>query len=621
MPPINSAHWYEISMLQQEMELRRERIRRERMIQSELSELEYQRIYEQAVEHLRQSSEINFANLDVSQFRNDIDEPIHTELNTNEQIKPIVMNNDIRTQLLSRTLHEYLDTFAINGNKIAKSLIKLNNHGYFQDSTRNVTIDVDKEMTYCPAGKPTYLGMSFNWVVKGRQSGKYGKVIRKILNEQIPNLKFSDSELEELVNKLKSKVDDGRFRIVSGEDIRRWYHGERYNEDVDTGSLSGSCMRYDSCQSYFDIYVKNPDKVQMLILTDYNDRLVGRALIWEEQWMDRIYASDSITEKFIDYAERHGYNRKEYQCYDEEERWVAPDGIHFIKSLSIYLNTDHSQFPYMDTFKYMNDGVLSNFSEVGCLVLNETDGSAGDNEEGTWDEIDDCYIDEDDAVWIDGRDITTHVDNCVRECRSSEWILRDDSVEDRHGNVYHNEDVIWCDGTEEYVSDSEDVSECAYDGKTYPDDKMTYIEYFDVSVADTNLDDYYCKNDFYEVNGEWQHADELFSQGYKIDVENGEWVMADSDEVITETPNDTLPWSPSVGDTVRVLRAPSSSEEREWECSWESIMDRMIGHEVTILEINNLGLRVEGVTVPTAGSWYVPRCVVEQIILNRVETT
>lgn len=621
MPPYgDSSQGFDVEYLRGMLEARQNAERQER---ERASDIDYRRMvengtiqaqqeaYERAILSLRSATQIDLATLNRSDFCNVIEE----EKNTNIQTE-IVMNNDIRTQLISRSLHEHLNKFAGKGNRLAKSLIKLNQHGYFKDSTRNVTINTDKDMTYCPAGKPTELGRAFNWVTKTRQSGKYGKVIRKLLKEQVPNLKFHDTELEDLVNKLKAEVTDGRFEIVSGDDIKFWYHGNQYNQTEDTGSLGSSCMRHVSCQDYFGIYTNNPNVVKMVILTDTNNKLIGRAILWDDKWMDRIYASDSVIERFIDYASRHGYHRKRNQCYDEMENWTSPSGEDVEVEMEFTLNLSGvSEYPYMDTFKSLNvnTGVIQNRSCSESLSLTDTDGGA--ENEGTWDDIDDCYIDEDDAIWIEGRDIYTHVDNCVRECTNDEWILEKDSVSDRHDDCYHEDDVIFCDGINAYVHDQVDTSDCAQDGMRYPDDMMTYIEYKNEWVADDNLGTYYCDNDFYEVDGEWQHADELFSQGYEI--VDGEWVEKTEEETTEEVEEEAteeveVVWTPKVGDTVKVLRRVTGAEEREWNLDWNEVMDSIIGCEVKILAIEPQGLKIEHTSL-SSSAWYVPSYIVEQV--------
>ena len=103
------------------------------------------------------------------------------------------------------------------------------------------------------------------------------------------------SIIKKFNNAVKSKRENifKDFKIVKDEDIRKYYLYESYESDNHT--LGGSCMRYEKCQKYLDIYVKNPEVCQLLILKsdDDKDKIKGRALIWKltngEYYMDRIY--------------------------------------------------------------------------------------------------------------------------------------------------------------------------------------------------------------------------------------------------------------------------------------------------------------------------------------------
>jgi hypothetical protein len=81
-------------------------------------------------------------------------------------------------------------------------------------------------------------------------------------------------------------------------------------------------MRSSSSQ-VFDIYTENKDVCRLLVLSDPDDLVVGRVLIWKissisdeelkdaEYFMDRIYTiDDSIMNDFKDYATTNGWIRK-----------------------------------------------------------------------------------------------------------------------------------------------------------------------------------------------------------------------------------------------------------------------------------------------------------------------
>lgn len=96
-----------------------------------------------------------------------------------------------------------------------------------------------------------------------------GRVVRGILTDN--SIPYTDREIEKFVNKFKAAYDSSKIknskveqiRIVKGEDIRYWYLSDRYCEETSSGkgSLGKSCMRYQSCQQFLDIYVNNPDQI------------------------------------------------------------------------------------------------------------------------------------------------------------------------------------------------------------------------------------------------------------------------------------------------------------------------------------------------------------------------
>jgi hypothetical protein len=110
------------------------------------------------------------------------------------------------------------------------------------------------------------------------------------------------------------------------------------------GQLFASCMRYDACQTYFNIYIKNPEVCKMLILKgDDESKISGRALIWTtttgEIYMDRQYTNyDSDIQLFWNYAKSNGWSF--YGFGKGKNREVQ------IKDI------DYEEYPYMDTFKY-----------------------------------------------------------------------------------------------------------------------------------------------------------------------------------------------------------------------------------------------------------------------------
>lgn len=202
------------------------------------------------------------------------------------------------------------------------------------------------------------------WKMAGRQQLSIGKFVNKIFDD------FSEVAVDKFVNSYKAEIAAitvyDRFKLVSGEDIRYWYAESNYYREGG-GNLNTSCMRYDgklsdnNCQKYLNIYCDNPDKCNMLILTNKNNKLMGRALVWKNLrmpedriFMDRIYTvKQSDVELFKKYAIQNGWMHKYDQtAYDDS---FIMDGNRIKKTISLALiPKTYSVYPYMDTLKYYN---------------------------------------------------------------------------------------------------------------------------------------------------------------------------------------------------------------------------------------------------------------------------
>ena len=197
---------------------------------------------------------------------------------------------------------------------------------------------------------------------------KLGRFINKFLTAIGKN--FPATTIERLVNMYQAEVlmkKDAlnHFKVVEGEDIRKWYHEKMY-ESSNGGQLANSCMRYPKCQDFLDIYVENPQVCKLLIFTNTEDELRGRALLWTlengKKYMDRVYTNkDSYDNIFLKWANQNRYTKG-------------------IESKSVVkVNTkDYELYPYMDTFIFYDadEGKLSNSQifQRPYAQLDETDG-------------------------------------------------------------------------------------------------------------------------------------------------------------------------------------------------------------------------------------------------------
>jgi hypothetical protein len=180
--------------------------------------------------------------------------------------------------------------------------------------------------------------------------------------DEVPFFDFTASDIEKFVNAYSAKIlfeqnALERFKVVSGEEIRKWYDEKNYSSNSG-GQLNSSCMRHSRCQKYFDIYVDNPRVCQLLILMDSTDKkILGRALLWKTEsdvnFMDRVYTSkDNYMKLFKQWGEQNNYQMKSSWGYLNNKE----DVVVKVKP-KIY-----SYYPYMDTLSCYAPvkGILSN---------------------------------------------------------------------------------------------------------------------------------------------------------------------------------------------------------------------------------------------------------------------
>ena len=184
-----------------------------------------------------------------------------------------------------------------------------------------------------------------------------GRLVQKILQDNKKT--YTSNQITEFTDKFKAawtkyytEEEKEPIRVVTGEEIRDWYLQDSYNIESRNGigTLGKSCMRYPTCQEYFDIYVQNPDVCKMIILTEEEkgkEVLRARALIWKtenEGWyLDRIYFTDASERILI-----QEYAKKNYSIKHAYDFGVTPRlTIQLISKTSNY-----GYYPYMDSFPY-----------------------------------------------------------------------------------------------------------------------------------------------------------------------------------------------------------------------------------------------------------------------------
>ena len=246
------------------------------------------------------------------------------------------------------------------------------------------------------------------------------------------------AKVEKFVNSYKTRIKmindvESLFEFVRGEDIKKWYLEDNYQ--YNRGQLSNSCMRYQKCQDYFDIYTKNPEVCQLLILKGEDEnKIIGRALVWKlkngQTYMDRQYCNnDSDMNLYVEFAKKKGWSY--YSGLSKETLEVQ------LKSQEI------KKFPYMDTFVCYNHKkhLLSDdedlWPEDGWWKLQNTNGTYL-TDEVVYSEWNGEYIQRQEAVFC--RDV-------------NDWLRNDQAIYLEYKDLWYSpesDEVCWSDYDEEY---------------------------------------------------------------------------------------------------------------------------------------------------------------------------
>lgn len=319
---------------------------------------------------------------------------------------------------------------------------------------------------------------------KARTDIGIGRWARRIFIE-VHKSTILESKIEEFVNLYKAAIDGEdltNFELVSGEDIKKWYLKDNYEQE--RGQLGNSCMRYRGCQDFFDIYVKNPEVCQLLILkSDDKDKITGRALIWKltsgEYYMDRIYTiRDSDKLLFQDYARVNKINNS----YD----------VSVNSELEVKLGEHtYEKYPYMDTFVVYNPTtkILRDDEDLwpgqGYIRIQSTSGGF-DSEDSVWSDWDDQYISRENAVYCNNVD---------------DWLSRDSANYLEYKDVWAapTDDVVWSEYHGEYFFMDDAVYSDLMNDTLYPDNENV----IDIQINDNGDTDWGVKSrtDLYVI--EW----------------------------------------------------------------------------------------------------------------------
>jgi hypothetical protein len=315
------------------------------------------------------------------------------------------------------------------------------------------------ETEFNKSNSDTYLVNLPGWKQK-RNPIKIGKLINTIF----PG-KYTPGDIEKFTNKFKVIQKGGSLatiKVIEGDEIIKWYNENNYLES--TSSLGGSCMRYDRCATYFDIYTKNPEVCKMVLLLEEDEegvlKLRARALLWKvegvdddlefEWFLDRQYAISDADALFLtDWAYDNGYAYKTENSFGNIQN-VTWDGYHSKIKMQVQLQQkNYNKFPYVDTFKRFDpeECILYNDDEEknneNQYLLNSTHGGYEEIRGDVYCEWVDEYYPEDQTVYSE------HVDSYLPENRAT-YINRGSRMNmgwwpENHDNVvqdeWHNDSI------------------------------------------------------------------------------------------------------------------------------------------------------------------------------------
>jgi hypothetical protein len=271
---------------------------------------------------------------------------------------------------------------------------------------------------------------------KRRYHGSVGKITRRIFMELGESV--DDKMVEAFVTSFKIESykecgEDGDliYEELKGEDIRWAYHEDNYY--AQSGDLGNSCMRYNKCQDYLDIYAENPEKISLAVLKK-EGKIAARSLLWDIMdtknaiYHDRVYFIDEKTKLTLE-AKLQSLGYKDAYRGD---------------NLTVNLNkVDFTYYPYMDSFRCLSlRGWISTDSGSYDYYLDCPDGGPNNGSRACPCCGDD--VDEDDLHHID------------RGRYSGESLCGDCSRYLEDGDTVHIDNAQWCD----YVSGYYHVDDC-----------------------------------------------------------------------------------------------------------------------------------------------------------------
>lgn len=313
------------------------------------------------------------------------------------------------------------ENFLLNNQdkKVFRLLWKLQ-HIAKVDKCNYITLRKDEKITYHPRPTNQLFTDNKDWKREGRQEIKplallvllYGSSIKKFI---------SNKDIEDATNVIKTfdaapTINESTFDHIYDINTSDW--------------AQSSCM---SGKGYIELYNDNKDVFKAIVFKSGTE-IIGRCLLVtiddKFSFYDRIYYKgaehyQAIVNCIIK-EDKHYY--KTYNSIGCDSFTFRGQSYNKCVSVDASLNVN-DYLPYMDTLRYydINDNTLQNFEPSEGYLLNDTCGGFEEINKGVWDDVNQCYIDEQDAVCIEfghREGEYTHIDNCYYSDANNGYCLR-----------------------------------------------------------------------------------------------------------------------------------------------------------------------------------------------------